>query len=156
MIKVPPESAGFNKFLEFVMRGDHYPDIDRNGFGRPDALDLALLKHAEQLRLHGSRHVADLVQKERAAVSLLELACVPLRGASEGTFLVPEQLALDQLRRNRRAVEGDERPRRPVALLVQSARHQLLAGAGLTVYANARFARGDTLNLSHNPAHRFT
>ena len=44
-------------------------------------------------------HVADLVEEQRAAVRLLELAAPLLRGAGERALLVAEQLALDQLAR---------------------------------------------------------
>jgi len=37
----------------------------------------------------------------------------------------------------------------------QRARHELLAGAGFTVDAGARFACRDTLNLHHYAAHGF-
>ena len=39
----------------------------------------------------------------------LELAGAPLGGAGEGAALVAEELALEQLARDGRAVEGDER-----------------------------------------------
>ena len=39
-----------------------------------DARHDAVLQHAQHLRLRGERHVADLVEEERAAVGLLELA----------------------------------------------------------------------------------
>ena len=47
--------------------------------------------------------------------------------------LVAEQFALDQLARDRRHVDGDERPLAALAVIVQRARDELLAGA--------RFAR---------------
>ena len=49
----------------------------------PDARELAVLEHAQQLGLHGRRHVADLVEEERAAVGLLEAAAAPLGAAPE-------------------------------------------------------------------------
>ena len=55
------------------------------------------------------RHVADLVEEERAAVRGLELADAPLVGAGERAALVAEELALEELVRDRRAVERDER-----------------------------------------------
>ena len=137
------------------MRGHNHAHIDRGGLARADALDLALFQHAQQLGLHGGGHVANLVQKQRAAMRLLELACVALRRAGEGAFLVAEELALDQLRRNRRAVQRDKRPRRAIALFMQRARHQLLAGAGLAVDADARFAGRHALDLRHHAAHGF-
>ena len=52
-------------------------------------------------------------------------------GAGEGALLVAEQLGLDQVARDRRHVDGDERPVAPLAVIVQRARDQFLAGAGL-------------------------
>ena len=45
-------------------------------------------------------------------------------------FSWPNSSALDQLARDRRHVDGDERPVAPLAVVVQRARDQLLAGAG--------------------------
>jgi hypothetical protein len=41
-----------------------------------------------------------------------------------------EQLRFDQLARDRRHVDGDERPLAALAVIVQRAGNQLLAGAG--------------------------
>ena len=68
---------------------------------------------------------------------------------------MPEELALNQLRRNRRAVEGDKRPCRPVAFFVQRACYKFLAGSGFTIDADTRFARCHALNLRHHAAHGF-
>ncbi len=74
-----------------------------------DALDHALLQEAQQLGLQRQRHVADLVEKQRAAVGELELAGRLPHRAGEGALLVAEQLALEQRFRDGRAVDRDER-----------------------------------------------
>ena len=74
------------------------------------ALDLALLQHAQQLGLQAERHLGDLVQQQRAAVRLLELAGVGAGGAGEGALLVAEQRRLEHVLGNRGAVDGHERP----------------------------------------------
>ena len=51
--------------------------------------------------------------------------------AGEGALLVAEQLALDQLARDRGHVDRDERPGAALAEIVQRAGDQLLAGAAL-------------------------
>jgi hypothetical protein len=66
------------------------------GFAAADAVDLALLDGAEQLGLQPHVHLADLVEQQRAAVRLLELADAPGQRAGEGALLVPEQLALQR------------------------------------------------------------
>ena len=63
-------------------------------------------------------------------VGLLEAAALALERAGEGALLMAEQLAFDQVARDRRHVDGDERPVAPLAVVVQRPRHQLLAGAG--------------------------
>ena len=91
----------------------------------------ALLKHAQQARLRLHRHVADFVEEQRPAFGLLETARGAGIGAGEGAALVAEQLRLDQIARDRRHVDGDERAVAPLAVVVQRARDQFLAGAGL-------------------------
>ena len=75
----------------------------------PTRVMRALLERAEHLGLRVEAHVADLVEEERAAVGLLELADALLRRARERALLVAEQLALDELGRDRGAVDLDER-----------------------------------------------
>jgi hypothetical protein len=83
------------------------------GFDRGAAADggvFALLQHAQQAGLRLHRHVADLVEEQGAAFGLLEAARIAGVGAREGALLVAEQLGFDELARDRRHVDGDERP----------------------------------------------
>src|SRR5690606_24662582 len=74
-----------------------------------EALEAAGLEHPQQLHLPGQRQRADLVQEQGAAVGRLELAFARALRAGVGTGLGPEQLGLDQVGRDRAAVERDER-----------------------------------------------
>ncbi len=112
------------------MGGGHHAHVHAHRPRRPHPHHLALLQHAQQLRLHRSRHVADLVQEQGAPGRFLEQALAILHGAREGAAGVPEQLRLQQPLGQRRAVDGHERARAAGALLVQGAGDQLLAGAG--------------------------
>ena len=109
----------------------HDPDVGPDRMVAADRDELALLQHPQQPGLRLERHVADLVEEQRAAIGLLEPAEPARVGAGERALLVAEQLALDQLARDRRHVDGDERAVAALAEIVQRARHQLLAGAGL-------------------------
>src|SRR5439155_813910 len=60
------------------------------------------------------------------------------RSAGEAAPLVPEELALDQLGRYRRAVERDERALPPAAQPVQRLRDELLARATLALHQHGR------------------
>ncbi len=97
----------------------------------PDALELALLQRAQELHLHLDRDLADLVEEERAAVGELEAPRLARHGAGERAALVAEELALDELLRDGRAVDLDERLVLAARVLVQRAGDELLARAAL-------------------------
>src|SRR5579864_7773550 len=82
--------------------------------------------------------------ENRAAVALLELADAAAVGAGEGALLVPEQLALQQVLRDGRAVEGQERGLSAGAVLVDGAGDKLLAGAALPGDQHGKGLVGDT------------
>ena len=83
------------------------------------------------LACSGQRHVADLVQEDRALVGHLEAADALSVGAGERALFVAEQLALHQRRRQRRQVDLDQRPFGVGRVLVQHLGHRFLARAGL-------------------------
>ena len=113
--------------LEVAVRGGDDARVDLDRLTSADTLDLALLKHAEELRLHGQRHVADLVEEESPSARALELAAALLCRPRERAHLVTEELALDQLARQGRAVELLERTLRAWRHLVNGLRDELLA-----------------------------
>src|SRR5690606_29502045 len=88
--------------------------------------------HAQQPGLQRRGHVADLVEKQRASVRLLEAATALRVRARERAPLMSEQLGFEQLARYGGCVQSDERLARARAVLVQSAGDELLARAGLT------------------------
>ena len=93
-----------------VGRGDD-AHVHAQRAGAAEPLELVLLEHAQDLRLRARAHVADFVEEQRAAVGLLEAADALLVGAGEGALLVTEQLRLEQVLLERRAVDLDERAR---------------------------------------------
>src|SRR5262249_52030115 len=114
-----------------VGRGDE-AHVDVPGVHAAHARELAGLDHAQELRLHGERHLGGLVEEHRAAMRGLEEAVLSLRGPGEGAALVAEQLGLEQRLRERRAVEAQERTRTPRGARVDRLRDDLLARAGLS------------------------
>ena len=83
------------------------------GFSPADALHPAVLQDAQHPHLGRRRQFADLVEEQRAAVGPLEPAPPGLDRAGERAPLMTEQLRVDQLRRNRAAVDPIERPAVP-------------------------------------------
>ncbi len=72
--KVVPKLAGRHELGQRpVGCGDH-PDIGRPGLRVADRRDLPVLDGAEELDLERGRNIADLVQKDRAAVGQFEQA----------------------------------------------------------------------------------
>src|SRR5262245_25295508 len=96
------------QFQILVGRGED-ADIGRNGFAATHALTRALFQDSQYFGLGGRLHIAHFIQEQSAAVALLELADAPLFGARERASFVPEQFALEQRFRNRRAIDSQER-----------------------------------------------
>src|SRR6185312_16135189 len=118
-----------------------------------DALERLVLHGADDLALRLQRHVRYLVEEQSAAMRLLESADFARRVRALGAGLAAEQLELEPLWTERRAIERDERPRRAARLAVQHARHHVLAGAGRTTHQHATAGAGDALDLLAELAH---
>src|SRR5947207_7983384 len=97
----------------------------------PDAPDLALLDHAQELHLERWGDLRDLVEEERAAVGGRKEAHGARDRARERPLDVTEELRLHQGLWDRAAVDRDERPVPAGALRVDGAGDELLAGAAL-------------------------
>jgi len=83
-----------------------------------------------------------------------EQAHAMLVGAGERTFAVPEQFAFDQRFGQSAAVDGDKRLVGPQALLVQSPRHQFLAGSRFAEDQDRGVSRGNLGDQLPHPIHR--
>src|SRR5438874_2671370 len=129
VVEVLAEAARFHLGLEVLVGGREDAHVDLERAVAADPLELALLQDAQDLGLRLRLHVADLVEKECPAVGDLELALARRDGPREGALLVTEELALDQLARERRAVHLDERLRAPRAVVVERVGDQLLPRA---------------------------
>ena len=104
------------------------------------------LEDAEELGLRVERHVADLVEEERAAVGQLdEAGLVPVR-AGEGAAPVAEELALQEVVRDGRAVDRLEGAA-PARHAVELARRDLFARPGLAEDDARQLGRRDALEV---------
>ena len=72
MQQISAEFAARDLALEILMRRCNDADIGPDQFATPHTVKLALGKDAQQARLQQQWHVADLVEEQRAAVSLFE------------------------------------------------------------------------------------
>ena len=110
-------------------RDDARIDLPRARFAEPT--DLAFLQRAQQLGLDARAQLGDLIEKQGAALRLLEQSETFGDGAGEGAARVTEQLRLDELVGDRRAIERAEPPAATDARGVHRARHQLLSRSAL-------------------------
>src|SRR5204863_6619313 len=154
VVEVLTESALADQRLEVAVgrRDDAHVHPDR--VLAPNALERLLLERPEDFRLRLETHVADLVEEERAAVREFELAAAAGQRPGERALLVAEELGLDQLLRDRGAVDLDERPLAPRRPRVDGARDQLLAAAVRAADEHAARGRGGGGDLLAEPADR--
>src|SRR5437667_4629836 len=130
---------------EIAVRGRDDAHVDAFGPFRPERLELALLKDAQQLRLQRGAHRSDLVEKDRSTVGERELALLGAGGAGERAADVAEELRLEQGLGNRRAVHLDERHAALRAAVVDRARDELLARTGFAEDEHGALGFGDEL-----------
>ena len=102
VIEILAELAAQHHRFEVAVGGGDDADVDVDRFVAAKLGELRVLQHVQQLGLERRLHLADLVEEDRAGVGLLELADARRRGAGERAFLVPEQLAFEQLGRGAR------------------------------------------------------
>ena len=139
--------------FQIAMRRHHHAHIHAHRLVAADALHFSFLQHSQQLGLHGQRHIANLIQKNRAVIRLLELSNMPSRRAGERSFLVSEEFRLNQLGRNRRAIQRYKRPTGARAAFMNGSRHQLFSRARFSQDANPRFTRRHAFELRHHALH---
>ena len=104
-----------------------------------EALKLALLKHAQQLRLELERDFTDLVEKNGAAVGQLEAANALRDGAGERTLLVAKKLTLEQAGGDGGTIQLYERAGVAGAEIMEGPGYEFLSGAGLAINQDGRF-----------------
>src|SRR6267154_5957083 len=105
--QILPETALLHPLLQIAMGGRDDPDIDLLRLAA-DWRHHALLEGAQDFGLHRQIHVANLVEKEGSAVGFAEGTLALGDGTGEGALDMTEELALEQIRRNCRAVERHE------------------------------------------------
>jgi len=154
VIEIRAEAPGLDRAVEIHVRRRDDPHVDRDRFLSAEPLDLPSLQEAQQARLALDRHVADLVEKQRTAVRRFDPAHAPLVRAGERAALIAEQLRLQQVMRNRPAVDRDERPLAAAGTLVNRERRQFLAGARLAGDEYARVGLRDLADRAEQLLHR--
>ena len=107
----------------------------------------ACFEHAQQLHLQLYRHFDDFIEKQRATGGAFEIAFVLPVGTGKASLLVAEDLAFDQLRRDRAALDRQKRMALPPRMRMNILRNQFLAGAAFAQQQYAGLGRCDTRDM---------
>jgi hypothetical protein len=105
IIEVLAKSLLLDLLLELPVARRDDARVEGNLGVAPHRAYRPLLQGAQELRLNLEGHVTDLVQKDRSAVRLDEETHALRLGVGEGAANVAEELALEERRRHRRAVD---------------------------------------------------
>ena len=100
MEQVFAEQAFFNALFQVLVSRSDNAHVHADRRLTTDAIELAFSQHAQQARLQGRGHVADLIEKQRSAIGLFEAAATQRVGTGERAALVAEQLGFQQFSRN--------------------------------------------------------
>ncbi|KAG9613773.1 hypothetical protein KCV01_g966, partial [Aureobasidium melanogenum] len=156
VLQVGAEQAGSDAGVQVLMRGGDDAHVAAQRLATAHAVILATGQHAQQARLQAHRHVADLIEEQRAALGLLEAADMPACRAGKGARLVAKQFAFQQLSRNRGGVQRHIRLAATCAFLMQRTGHQFLARPRLAgdqhVEVAGRHAPDQAKHLAHRRA----
>src|SRR5258706_9458498 len=130
--KVHAKSTVVNFPFKIFVGSCDDPNVRLDRAVSPDAFKLPLLQHPQERHLYLRAKLCDLVKKDRAAVSRLEPPHSLLERTSESAFLVTEQFAGNQLRRQRGAIHFDQCPRRTFRAAMNGVRDQFFASSSFT------------------------
>src|SRR5262245_26125409 len=111
-----------------------------------DAFDGEVLDRAQQLGLGRQREVGDLVEKQGAAVGMLELAAAAA-DAGRGPFLDAEQFGFEEGFNQGGAIDRDERPLPPATEVVDLPSDQLFADPAFPFQEYGEVGSRYTFNL---------
>ena len=151
--QVGAEPAGGHLALQRAVAGHDQPGLEPQGLVRADRLEGPLLDDAQQfgLELRGER--IDLVEEQGAAADRGEFARALGVGPGEGAAHMTEHLALDQVGRQRPAVDRQERLVASRGEAVDHPGHVGLARPRLAADHDGRVQGGDPPDLLDHPAH---
>src|SRR5262245_7322526 len=153
IVEVLAELAVLDQLDHVAVGGRDQAKIDLLRLLGTYRIDLAILQGAQQLDLRVEWQLAHLVEEQRAAVGLLELADALVDGARERAPLMAEQNALDQVLGDGAAVDGDEGLCLALALALDGARDQLLADAALALDQHGDIGGGGAATKSDRTGH---
>src|SRR5208282_333882 len=153
VVKVFAKGAVFERGAQVAVGGGDQADVDLDGARSTQALEFALLQHAEKFDLDGGRHVSDFVEKERAFVGEFEFAGLAGGGSGERSFFVAEKFALQQILGDGGAVDFYKWTGSAARFFVDGAGDEIFANSALSAQENRGIGGRNALHGSENLLH---
>ena len=108
--QIGTEAASLDFLRQIAIGGGDDPHIGGLLAAGAEAAIAAAFQEPQELGLERQRHLADLIEKQRAALRRLDKARTRLCGPGESSALDPEKLRFEQIAGKRGAIHDDERP----------------------------------------------
>src|SRR5664280_2897240 len=100
MVEIAAECARLDELLQRLIRGGDHLDIDIDLAIAAEPIVRSAVENTQQLDLQFGVELTNLVQQDRAPVSQLKQALLDALGPAEGTLLISEKLAFEQVFRD--------------------------------------------------------
>src|SRR5579859_1847241 len=152
--KILAKGAARDFLVEVFVGGGDDANIDAHGLIGADRLEALLFEHAQNFCLRAKAHVADFVEKKRAAVGGLKFSGFVVARSGEAALDVAEKLGFDELFGNGGAIDFNEGAFAAQAGGVQCARDKFLSRAAFAVNQNAAVGRAGDGDLLAQCLHR--
>ena len=137
-VQIGAKGTGGHHVVQVPVGGGDEPRRDGTRPRAADSAHLPALQHRQQARLKLQRQLSDLVQVHGAVLGCLDEPGAGGVRVGERALLVSEQLRLDQVPGQCRAVEVHERAFGPIAAVVQRAGREVLPRPGLALDEHRR------------------
>ena len=139
--------ATLHHFFQVAIGRCHQTKIAGQLPRSPEWAKTPLLKDPQKSLLQAQGQFADFIEKEGAAVRLQHQSVTGFVGAGKGALFMAEEETLYQCFRQGRTIDDDEISAATLAVFVNSAGKELLAGAGFAEETNIDFTSGRLGNL---------
>ena len=151
--KILPKRAFPHGCREISTRRRQETDVGPHPTTRSDRSKESRLEDAKKLRLRGEREIGELVEQQDTCASALDEARTIGVGTGERAGHVTEEFRLEELGRQARTRDADERPGCARASPVNRSSDEFLARAGRAAHERRQVDGGDLLNRLEHPLH---
>ncbi len=125
-----PKALFFDHAFELAVGSGNQAEVNLNRRGAANAYDAPLLQNAQEFGLHLHRHLANFVEKDRAALGEFKFAWFAiLRGAGKRPWRIAKQFRFQQVSGNGRTIHRHKWPLTALARHVQGMGEEFFTGA---------------------------